>query len=132
MRIPLTMSSCVTVHVAIGGKGLSTNVARERPFTRMDQHVSVQGTEGRKHFATQAAVVDLGLTSWIIGIILGLDLIVSSDVGCKVSLAGKDTGTEGTLKVVWNCGFWVGCVLSGPPGWLGCLCPRGGRSLAIN
>ena len=120
------------MHIAVGGKSLTAKVARERPFTRMDQHVSVQGTEGGKHFATQAAVVDLGLTSWIIGIILGLDLIVSSDVGCKVSLAGKDTGTEGTLKVVWNSGFWVGRVLSGPPGWLGSLCACGGRSLAIN
>ena len=52
----------MAVHVAVGGEGLSADLAGEGPLPRVDQHVAVQGAEGGEHLSTQAAVVHLGLT----------------------------------------------------------------------
>ena len=51
----------VAVHVAVGGEGLSADLAGEGPLPRVDQHVAVQGAEGGEHLTTQAAVVHLRL-----------------------------------------------------------------------
>ena len=56
------MSPLVTVHVAVGGECLPTELAGEGALARVHQHVSVQGGEGGQHLPAQATIVHLGLT----------------------------------------------------------------------
>ncbi len=62
VAILLIVSTLVAVHVAIGGEGLTADLAREGSLPRVDQHVAVQRAEGREHLPTQAAVVHFCLT----------------------------------------------------------------------
>ena len=89
VRVPVAVRPLVPVHVAIGGEGLSTKLAREGSLSRVDQHVTVKGAKGGEHLATEAAVVDLSLPRGIVGIWTRLDLIVAPDVGGEVLLRGQ-------------------------------------------
>ena len=94
------MGPLVPVHVAIGCEGLTTKGAGERALSRVDQHVPVQGAKGGQHLVAEAAVVDLGLTSRVVGIRQRLDLIVSPDVLCELLLRRGDKITERTLVLL--------------------------------
>ena len=83
------MGSLVSMHVPIGGEGLAAELTRERPLSRMHQHVPVEGAERRQHLTAQAAVVNLGLTGGVTGIRVRLDLIVTPDVCGEIFLRGE-------------------------------------------
>ena len=93
------MCPLVSVHVAVGGEGLTTEGAGERSLTGVDQHVSVQGAEGGKHLPAQAAVVPLGLAGGVGGVGRRFDLVVTSEVTGEVLLAGHQVAADGTLVV---------------------------------
>ena len=93
------MGPLVSVHVTVGGEGLTTEGTGERPLTRVNQHVSVQGAEGGQHLPAQAAVVDLGLARGVRGVRGGFDLIVTPEMTGEVFLAGHQVAADGTLVV---------------------------------
>ena len=70
----------MAVHVTVGGEGLTTNLAGERPLPRVDQHVPVQGAEGGQHLPAETAVVHLGLPGGVGGVRGGFDLVVAPEM----------------------------------------------------
>ena len=89
----------MSVHVAVCGEGLATNLTGERSLTGVDQHVSVQGAEGGQHLPAQTAVVDLGLPGGIRGVGGGLHLVVAPEVAGEIFLAGHQVAADWTLVV---------------------------------
>ena len=86
MGLSVTMCPFVSMHVAISGKGLPAKVTTKRPLSRVHQHVTIKRGKGAEHFATQTTVVYFALSSGIIRIVVGLNLIVTSNVGGEVLL----------------------------------------------
>ena len=78
------MGPPVSVHVPVGGEGLTTDLTGERSLAGVDQHVPVQGAEGGEHLTAEAAVVDLGLAGWVRGVRGWFDLVVTSQMTCKL------------------------------------------------
>ncbi len=78
--VPIAMRPLVPMHVAIGGKSLSAQVATKRPLARMHQHVPIQRRKRRKHLAAQTAKINFALTRRIVGIVMRLDLVVTANV----------------------------------------------------
>ena len=74
------MGPGVPVHVPVGGEGLSAHLAGEWPLPAVDQHVPVEAAEGGQHLTAEAAVIHLGLASWVAGVGSGLDLVVTPQV----------------------------------------------------
>ena len=89
----------VSVHVPVGGEGLTTEGAGERSLAGVDQHVPVQGAEGGEHLTAEAAVVDLGLAGWVRGVWGRFDLVVTSEMTGEVFLTGHEVTADGTLVV---------------------------------
>ena len=99
-RVSGPVGPLVSVHVAVGRKSLSTTFTGERTLPRVDKHVSVQRAEGGQHLAAEAAVVNFGLASGIVGIGWGFDLIVTSNVRGELFLVGQGDVAEGALVVL--------------------------------
>ena len=87
------------MHVPVGGEGLTTNGAGEGPLARVHKHVPVKRAVGAEHLVAHAAVVDLGLTSWVIGIRLWLHGVVATDVEGELTLVVEDQVTDGAVVV---------------------------------
>ena len=100
MRVPLSVSPGVPVHVPVSGERLAANVAGKRALARVDQHVAVERRKRGEHLAAQAAIVDLLLTRGVVGVVLGLDLIVAPDVSGELSLVWQDLWAKWALVVV--------------------------------
>ena len=88
------MGPFVAVHVAIGGESLTTEGARERSFSGVNQHMTIERAKGRQHLAAQTAVVNFGLSGRIVGIGQRLHFIMSPNVSGELLLGRKSLRTE--------------------------------------
>ena len=78
--VPDVVCPPVSVHVTIGGEGLTADLTGEGPLPAVDQHVPVEAAEGGQHLTAEAAVIHLGLASRVAGVRSRLDLIVTPQV----------------------------------------------------
>lgn len=68
----------MSVHITVRGERVAAVLARERSFTAVDQHVSVQTGTGTEHLAADSAGEAL----------LVLGAVVGADVHSEVMLGG--------------------------------------------
>jgi len=103
--------SLVPVHVSVGCEGLRANLTGERALAGMNQHVSVQRTEGGQHFPTEAAVIYLGLSSGVTGVCCWLHFIVTSQMGCKLLQGCHVVSAQRAFEVAGSLTVIVACLL---------------------